>query len=95
MKFLQDMQAKTGETPAALLRRPPLRPDCELYYEAFLQLDQGRDSNGYGFNPIRISETLAWLTLTGTTGEEREKVLRLVQVMDQAFLKYQADKNKN
>jgi hypothetical protein len=85
----------TGMTPEALLKRPLLRRDCEGYYEAFIHLDLARDSNGYGVNAIRLSEIVAYLSVTGIRGEEREKVMRMVQTMDQEYLKYQAEKNKN
>jgi hypothetical protein len=81
--------------PPALARCPRLLPECRSTLKAFGHLSASRDSNGYGANPIRVGEVASYAALQGLGREEALKLLRLVQTMDEAFLKHLAEREKN
>lgn len=83
MKTLLEIEAKTGTRPRALDQRVTLRDDCAGYRETFRVLENSRQYNPAGLQPITISEVNALLDLARVTDvDERMKLLRLVQAMD-------------
>lgn len=83
MQTLKDIEAKTGTRPKALDQQIDLREDCWSYLETFRTLERGRKYNPAGLQPIEIAEVKALLDLARVTDvDERLKLLRLVQAMD-------------
>ena len=94
LNILQEVQKATGQTPPALAARPLLRPECYQDFKAFKVLSASRDSNGFGGNPIRVSEVSSYAMLMGMGREEATRLLRIIQALDVAYLGYHAEKNK-
>ncbi len=93
MEFLEQL-AKSGQHVPALQNRPKLLPECRDYWQSFCALDASRDSNGYGANPIRISEIAAYLAISGVAGDEGAKLFRIVKALDGVALSHYAEKSK-
>ena len=71
----------------AELRRPALRGEDVVYYDAFRSLGASRSWGQSGPKPILISEVLCYLITEGITEQpEQAKYRRLVQSMDQVEL---------
>ena len=55
--------------------------------DAFLVLDRARTSNGYGPNPLPVSEILGYLDFLGITEyDETDEWLRLIQCLDRVVI---------
>lgn len=74
-----------------ILEAPALLDGLEPYYEAFAELSTCRDV-ALGTGPIPWTAIDQYAMRYGYEGEEFEYLERLVRALDDAFLKYQADK---
>lgn len=77
-----------GEPVSALDQRPTLGTDLHLYWNAFFVLHRSRPSNGFGWNPISISEIASYLMLVAESDpDERRRYVYFIQELDQEFQK--------
>lgn len=76
-------------TPSGLASRPEVEPDDLRYLDAFRALDRSRAGGHGGPLPLSIQEVHAFLLLVGEgRADERLKFLRMMQRMDDVFLKH-------
>jgi hypothetical protein len=92
---LDEMEEETGETPAALERRPQLLAASQnMLYQAFLMLHMMRTSNGFGPNPITLIELNAYEDRFGKLPIDSDLLLKVVKQLDEVALKWIGDKLK-
>jgi len=68
--------------PDGILNKPKLLPGLELYYEAFLELNNDRSGNG-----IRWESIACYATFYGFDEEQTDDLLTHIRAMDAAFMK--------
>lgn len=79
----------------ALASRPTIHEYLYGYWEAFFALHKAR-SAGFSVNPISLSGIAAYLAILGVCdAEERQEYLYFIQQMDQEFMRWMSEKNKN
>lgn len=89
------LEAKTGVKNPRLLTRPQIRTDCATYRDAYKALSNARQYNQAGVQPLTIAEVLAYAELAQIPkGYQTQKLLRIVQSMDNAHLEWWAKKQK-
>lgn len=75
---------------------PTLSQNEQFYYDSFWLLAASRGSNGFGLNPIPVSEIKALAELYQLRNlDDRENLLTFVQTLDTAYLKHLKDKEKS
>ena len=77
-------QLDTGEFPELMTQQ----------WVDFLELHNGRTSNGFGVNPISYQDIDAWKRLTGRDDVTPADIAILKQ-LDNVFLKHQAEESGN
>lgn len=93
-KALGARRAKGLPVPAGYLKRPRIRSVDHEYLEAFDSLHRSRKMGHSSPEPVQVSEILAYVMLRGIVcAGARVKYLRLVQLMDQAYLDHWAEEN--
>lgn len=89
------LEEKTGVKNPRLLSRPRLRTDCRKYQRAYAALNNSRQFNPAGIQPLTIAEMRAYIELADISrGYPAEKFLRIMQQMDAAQLEWQLKKQK-
>ncbi len=84
--WFEALEAETGQTPAALLRKPEIPFDLAFYWRAFWRLSSRRGAT-FDVQPISMESILSYAVLLGVESyEEREQMLDLIVAMDIAFL---------
>lgn len=74
----------TGQMPEEL--QPKELPECLFYlWQWFCELSNGRQSGGFGPEPLSYSEIKAWAELTGNIPEAWE--VETIKELDRVFLK--------
>ena len=78
---------------AALDREPDQFEGLELVWSGFRMLNQSRGSNGYGPNPLALSEMLAVLNHWSVDEpDEREEFIGYWQALDGTWIAYHEEK---
>jgi hypothetical protein len=96
VKVFEERAKKTGVKPAPLLTRPKLKYQDVEYFEAYEALASGRPPGFTGPGAIPVSEILAYVNLVGIASRDaRLKYLRLIQAMDQTYLTFVVEAQKN
>ena len=73
---------------------PELLPGAFSLWEAWQALQWSRDV-GFGIGAIPVSEVLAYCALMGISDlDQRERLLRAIQRLDEVFLKHHAEEQK-
>jgi hypothetical protein len=62
--------------------------------DAFNTLSASRDANGFGVNPLRISEIRAYADMLGMRDTEALRLLRITQAMDATYLAHVAKRQE-
>lgn len=64
--------------------------------QGYRALSQAREYSQAGMQPIRLSETLAYMKIARVRpGDHAARFLRLIQAMDAVHLEWWVKKNKN
>lgn len=75
----------------ALDEVPEIGPEWEQAWDGFQVLSRARGGNGFGPNPIAVSEVAAYAGLVGYW--DPEELLRVVQEMDREYMEHWAKKH--
>lgn len=77
---------RTGNMPGPLKERPELQPAALPYWRAYMHLAAVRAPGGMdGPAPIPISETLALCQALDIDGEDRTRLIGLVEDLEQVW----------
>lgn len=87
-EHLEGLRQRTGIAPPELIA-PPCPPAMADVWNAFLELDRTRGSNGWGPNPISYGEIDAWARLTGRAPSAHD--VRLYAELDRLVLEHYAE----
>ena len=78
---------KTGVVPPALLNRPTLSIENQVYNEAFNALSGGRQNTDHVINPITFSDVMHYCDcIQEFDGEERLRYWTMVSACDSMFI---------
>ena len=80
---LEHIASTTKRRPAAL-DGPEIPPQAAHVFGWFIELNQGRRSNGFGLDPLGWGDIRDWSALTAT--ELRPYEVRLLKRLDSTFL---------
>lgn len=94
---LMNVWSQTGEKPQELENLPELPQSCYMVWEWFLNLNESRSSNGFGFQPISYTEIYSFFKLKEVNPDHWE--IDLIRRLDREVLaiyakKAQADSKK-
>ena len=90
--MLLDIEARTGKKPEALRNRPAIGEADFFYISCFYDLDTSRDL-GDTHKPLTIKDIHAYIEiLGGFTREEMYRFLKMIQNLDQTYLKFKLEK---
>ena len=92
IEFLEEVEARTGETPAALLNRPTRWVWLEEYLQAFDTLSRSR-SIGFSRNPISFQDIVTYAQFYDV--EDFDSFCLLIQYIDRDYLEYLAERDKS
>lgn len=85
-----------GVVPKALLSRPTLDLRQVWYYNAYQAMSRSRNAGAAGALPIPVSEILSYCELFYIAQlEERARLFRYVNRLDEAYLDHAAEKAKS
>lgn len=87
-------RADQGLPTPAIDNRPQLYEDLSDIWTAFVELSATRPI-GFGPGPITFTEIDAWLHLHGVThAGDKEDYAYLIRALDQAWLKWQGERDR-
>lgn len=86
--LLEIADSHPDDIPAPLLSQPELPEQTAAVLGAFLALSESRSSNGYGPNPISVSDISAYLWINPIC--EARRFFALVRTLDRVFLDWHA-----
>jgi len=90
-----EKMAESGAVPLALQNRPFPTEWTIGYYAGFMLVSDSRASGMGGISSIPLSEIVALLGLYGITDmDERETWVRMIRVLDAAYVTHYAAKQK-
>lgn len=89
---LNNVWKQTGIKPKELEDIPDLPASCFEVWSWFLNLNESRTSNGFGFNPVQYSEIDAFFRLKQIQPELWE--IDLLKRLDREVLSIYAEKSK-
>lgn len=91
--MFKNIYRDSGKHAPEMLAKPALRDDCVTYYDAFRHLSASRLWNQAGPQPIQTTEILSFLEIRRIKDpDEREKIEKLVKILDSAHLKHLSKK---
>lgn len=92
--MIRECYLRKKALPDRIAHAPDLFLGLELYFKAFVELNTCR-STGWSAGPIPSWAIDEYADRLGLTEEEIEDLHYHMRMMDQAFLKYTARKNKD
>lgn len=96
LQTLEEFEEKTGITPKGLASRPEVQAESYFYLDVFETLSASRGVGMGGPLPITLADVWAYCQLFEITDlEERAKLLRFLQELDQTYLAKSAETATN
>jgi hypothetical protein len=92
-RIIRQCYARRKSLPDRIEHAPDLLLGLELYFNAFTELNTCRNS-GWGAGPIPSWCIGEYCDRLGLTPDESEDMYYHIRKLDEAFLKYNARKNK-